>query len=179
MRSSYSTTNAYATGPDTASASTLLRSTLDHVQAQLAPKPQTLGYHPLGFRYVRGRVGHSSVRCLMMDGSTRTHRRLNEQKRRGISVNDPVIIMKYLVEAHSPKLTVAWLRESLVTRWLSETVVVRVWFAGAPSQEARVHWRVRRNAQAHPQRQLCSAVSPKRLLDASPWLQFTGECQRL
>jgi hypothetical protein len=28
----------------------LLHSTLDHVQAKLQAKPQTLGYHPLGFR---------------------------------------------------------------------------------------------------------------------------------
>jgi hypothetical protein len=47
--SSYTTTNAYAQNGNVAEVDALLHSTLSHVQAQLSDKPETLGYHPLGF----------------------------------------------------------------------------------------------------------------------------------
>jgi hypothetical protein len=40
---------------------------------------------------------------------------------------------------------------------------------------ARLHAHAARHGWAH---KLATKVSPKRLLDESPWLQFTSECQR-
>jgi hypothetical protein len=67
--SSYTATNNYANVADTTEVDALFKATLSHVQAQLSDKPDTLGYHPLGFKK-RVFVGEFGAKASMVPNAT-------------------------------------------------------------------------------------------------------------